>query len=54
MTQVPYLSFLVLPLRWGGDASEVDLMVSQIDFQFLTTKTFDLPFSFDATRGGEE
>ena len=30
-------------------------MASQIDFWFLTTRPlFDLPFSFDATRGGEE
>ena len=28
-TQVTYLSFLVLPLRQGGDAPGVDLMASQ-------------------------
>ena len=39
-TQAPYSSLLVLPLRKGGDASRVDLMASQIDFQFLTTTTF--------------
>ena len=41
----PYLSLPVLPPRWGGDAPGVDLTASQIDFEFLTTKTFDLPFS---------
>ena len=40
LTQAPYLSLPILPLRWGGDVPWVDLMVFQIDFQFLTTKTF--------------
>ena len=41
LTQVPlfFLSaLLVLPLRWNRDAPGVYLMVSQIDFQFLTIK----------------
>ena len=40
LTQAPYLSLPILPLRWSGDVPWVDLMVFQIDFQFLTTKTF--------------
>ena len=39
LTWAPYLSLLVLPLRWGGNAPGVDLMVSQIDVQFPTIKT---------------
>ena len=38
--QAPYSSLPVLALRWGGDAPGVDLMAYQIDFQFLTAKTF--------------
>lgn len=36
---VPVTSPLMLPLRWGGDASGVDLMASQIDVQLLTINT---------------
>ena len=32
LTQVPYLSLLVLPPRWGGDVPRLDLMASQTDF----------------------
>ena len=39
-TQASYLSLLVLPPRRDRDTSGVDLMASQTDFQFLTTKTF--------------
>ena len=50
LTQVPYLSFLVLPPRWGGDAPGVDLMTSLTDVQFLTNKTL---LASDATQGAE-
>ena len=32
LKQVSYSSLLIIPPRWGGDAPEVDMMVSQIDF----------------------
>ena len=38
--QVQCSSLPVLPLRWGGDAPGVDLMASQIYFEFHATKTF--------------
>ena len=40
LTQASYSSVPVLSPRQGGDAPGVDLMASQIDFQFLTTKAF--------------
>ena len=40
--QARYSSLLALPPKWGEDAPGIDLMASQIDFQFLTTKTFVL------------
>ena len=42
LTQAPYSSLLALPPKRGEDAPGIDLMASQIDFQFLTTKTFVL------------
>ena len=39
LMQASYSSLPVLPQRRTGDALWVDLMASQIDFQFLTTKT---------------
>ena len=39
LTQVPYLSFPVLPPRRGGDAPGVDLIASHTSVQFLTIKT---------------
>ena len=44
LTQVPCLSFSVLPPRQGGDAPGVDLVASQIDVQFFTINPLpDLP-----------
>ena len=37
---VPLPSLLILPLRQGRHAPEVDLMASQTDVQFLTFRTF--------------
>ena len=48
LTQVPYSSLLVLPLRRGGDALGVYLMASQTDVQLLITKTL---LASDATWG---
>ena len=48
MTQGPYLSLLVLPPRWAGDAPGVDLMASQTYAQLLTIKTL---LASDATWG---
>ena len=39
LTQVTYLSFLVLPPRRGGDAPGVDLMAPLTDVQVFTIKT---------------
>ena len=50
LTQVPYSSLLVLPLRWGGDAPGVDVMASLTDVQLLTVKTL---LASDATQGAE-
>ena len=44
--QASYLSLQVLLLRQGGDAPGVDLIASQIDVKFLTTKTFVWFFPF--------
>ena len=48
LTQVPCLSFSVLPPRQGGDAPGVDLIASQTSVQFLTIKTL---LASDATWG---
>ena len=48
LTQATYLTFPVLPPRWGGDAPGVDLMVSLTDIQLLTIKTM---LASDATQG---
>ena len=45
--QATYLSLLVLPPRWGGDAPGVDPMASLTDIQLLTIKTL---LASDATR----
>ena len=47
-TGIPLLPLPILPLRWGGDASGVDLMASQTNVQFLTIKAF---LASDATQG---